>query len=140
MRRRLERQRPNEQAPYGAHSHCSEQHCRLKHHSKRQTHHSAQTRTDLYGADQQQRKEWINFFVLYVHVYVVNACAGYRGGLDMAVHQPSRAHLARRRRRRRWGRRRHCRRLVRCRRLHRPRHCRLHRPHLCPTRPPQHSH
>jgi hypothetical protein len=106
MRRRLKRQRPNEQAPYGAHSHCSERHCRLKHHSKRQTHHSAQTRTDLYGADQQQRKEWINFFVLYVHVYVVNACAGYRRGLDMAVHQPSRAHRARRQRRRRLQRRR----------------------------------
>ena len=44
---------------------------------------------DLYGADQQQRTKSRHKCFLHVHdVYVVNACAGYRGGLVMAVHHP----------------------------------------------------
>ena len=48
---------------------------------------------DLYGADQQQRTKSRQWCFLHVHVYVVNACAGYRGGLDMAVHHPLDARL-----------------------------------------------
>ena len=49
--------------------------------------------TDLYGADQQQRTKSRQWCFLHVHVYVVNACAGYRGGLVMAVHHPLGARL-----------------------------------------------
>ena len=48
---------------------------------------------DLYGAGQPQRTKSRQWCFLHVHVYVVNACAGYRGGLDMAVHHPLDARL-----------------------------------------------
>ena len=48
---------------------------------------------DLYGADQQQRTKSRQWCFLHVHVYVVNACAGYRRGLVMAVHHPLGARL-----------------------------------------------
>ncbi len=48
---------------------------------------------DLYGADQQQRTKSSQWCFLHVHVYVVNECAGYRGGLVMAVHHPLGARL-----------------------------------------------
>jgi hypothetical protein len=68
MRRRLQWQRPNEQAPYSAVSTGQAE---------------APYGTELY---QQQRTMSMLWCFLHVYdVYVVNACAGYRGGLVMAV-------------------------------------------------------